>query len=60
MNDIEEIIEEFNDGNWQAISKIFNNKIEVFLSFILQIVTGFIAHYSALMYNIHTLGCIAI
>ena len=36
MNDIEEIIEEFNDGNWKEISKIFNNKIEVFLSFILR------------------------
>jgi hypothetical protein len=36
MNDIEEIIEEFNDGNWGGISKIFNNKIEVFLSFILR------------------------
>jgi hypothetical protein len=36
MNDIEEIIEEFNDGNWQAISKIFNNRIEVFLSFVLR------------------------
>lgn len=36
MNDIEEIIEEFNDGNWQAISKIFNNRIEVFLSFVIR------------------------
>jgi hypothetical protein len=36
MNDIEEIIEEFNDGNWSRISKIFNNKIEVFLNFILR------------------------
>jgi len=36
MNDIEEIIEEFNEGNWGGISKIFNNKIEVFLSFILR------------------------
>lgn len=36
MNDIEEIIEEFNEGNWQSISKIFNNKIEVFLSFVLR------------------------
>jgi len=36
MNDIEELIEEFNEGNWNGISKIFNNKIEVFLSFILR------------------------
>jgi hypothetical protein len=36
MNDIEEIIEEFNDGNWKSISKIFNNRIEVFLSFVLR------------------------
>jgi hypothetical protein len=36
MNDIEEIIEEFNEGNWNSISKIFNNRIEVFLSFILR------------------------
>jgi hypothetical protein len=36
MNDIEEIIEEFNDGNWDSISKIFNNRIEVFLSFVLR------------------------
>jgi hypothetical protein len=36
MNDIEEIIEEFNEGNWGGISKIFNNRIEVFLSFILR------------------------
>lgn len=36
MNDIEELIEEFNDNNWDGISKIFNNKIEVFLSFILR------------------------
>jgi len=36
MNDIEEIIEEFNDGNWQSISKIFNNRIEVFLSFVIR------------------------
>jgi hypothetical protein len=36
MNDIEEIIEEFNEGNWDSISKIFNNRIEVFLSFILR------------------------
>ena len=36
MNDIEELIEEFNSGDWNSISKIFNNKIEVFLSFILR------------------------
>ena len=36
MNDIEELIEEFNDGNWDNISKIFNNRIEVFLSFVLR------------------------
>ena len=36
MNDIEELIEEFNNNNWNGISKIFNNKIEVFLSFILR------------------------
>ena len=36
MNDIEELIEEFNEGNWDNISKIFNNRIEVFLSFILR------------------------
>lgn len=36
MNDIDEIIEEFNDANWKGISKIFNNKIEVFLSFIIR------------------------
>lgn len=36
MNDIEELIEEFNNNNWDGISKIFNNKIEVFLSFILR------------------------
>ena len=36
MNDIEELIEEFNSGDWNGISKIFNNKIEVFLSFILR------------------------
>jgi len=40
MNDIEELIEEFNEGNWNGISKIFNNRIEVFLSFILR--TGLI------------------
>lgn len=40
MNDIEELIEEFNSGDWNSISKIFNNKIEVFLSFILR--TGLI------------------
>lgn len=40
MNDIEELIEEFNNNNWNGISKIFNNKIEVFLSFILR--TGLI------------------
>jgi len=36
MNDIEELIEEFNNNNWVGISKIFNNRIEVFLSFILR------------------------
>ena len=36
MNDIEELIEEFNNNNWNGISKIFNNKIEVFLSFIIR------------------------
>ena len=36
MNDIEELIEEFNSGDWNGISKIFNNRIEVFLSFILR------------------------
>lgn len=36
MNDIEELIEEFNNNNWDGISKIFNNRIEVFLSFILR------------------------
>ena len=36
MNDIEELIEEFNNNNWNGISKIFNNRIEVFLSFILR------------------------
>ena len=36
MNDIEELIEEFNNNNWVGISKIFNNKIEVFLSFVLR------------------------
>jgi len=40
MNDIEELIEEFNNNNWVGISKIFNNRIEVFLSFILR--TGLI------------------
>jgi len=40
MNDIEELIEEFNNNNWNGISKIFNNRIEVFLSFILR--TGLI------------------
>jgi hypothetical protein len=36
MNDIEELIEEFNNNNWNGISKIFNNRIEVFLIFILR------------------------
>lgn len=34
MNDIEEIIEEFNDGNWSKISAIFNRNILIFFRYI--------------------------